>query len=168
MIGRVNITPRLILLLLLLASAAVVGSALLFQFVGGYRPCELCYAERVPYYGGMAISALALAADGRRALWGIGLIALVFLASSGLAAYHVGVEQHWVPGPTACTGGASGAKSAEELMKFLQDQEAVRCDEIVWSLLGLSFAGWNLVSSLGLLVVAAFGFTHFRGRVQPA
>jgi disulfide bond formation protein DsbB len=167
-IGIDSITPRLILLFLLLASAAVVGSALFFQYVGGYRPCELCLAERWPYYGAVAISALALATDGRLALWGIGLIALVFLASSGLAAYHVGVEQHWVEGPTACTGGASGAKSAEELMKFLQDQEAVRCDEIVWSLLGLSFAGWNLVSSLGLFVVAAFGFARFRGREQPA
>ena len=105
MIGIDSITPRLILLFLLLASASVVGSALLFQFVGGYRPCELCLAERWPYYGALAISVLALATDGRRALWGIGLIALIFLASAGLAAYHVGVEQHWVrarrPAPAA-------------------------------------------------------------------
>ena len=163
-----RLTPHLILLLVLLASAAVVGSALLFQYVGGYRPCELCLAERWPYYGAVAISAMALATDRRRALWGIGLIALIFLVSTGLAAYHVGVEQHWIPGPTACTGGgSSGAKSAEELMKFLQQQEAVRCDEIQWSLLGLSFAGWNVVTSLGLLAVATFGFVHFRGLAQP-
>jgi disulfide bond formation protein DsbB len=163
-----RITPRLVLLFVLLASVGVVGSALLFQYVGGYRPCELCLAERWPYYGAIAIAALALRTDWRRALWGIGLIALIFLASAGLASYHVGVEQHWIEGPTACTGGASGAKSTEELMKFLETQQTVRCDEIQWSLLGLSFAGWNVVTSLGLLVVAAFGFVHFSGREQPA
>ena len=157
-----RLTPRLVLVLVLLASIAVVGSALLFQYVGGYRPCELCLAERWPYYGGIALSALALATDQRRALWGIGLLALIFLASTGLASYHVGVEQHWIEGPTACTGGASGAKSTEELMKFLETQQTVRCDEIQWSLLGLSFAGWNVVTSLGLFVVNTFGFLWFR------
>ena len=159
----ITVSPRLVLLLVMVASIGVVGSALLFQYVGGYQPCELCLAERWPYSGGIAIAALSLATDRRRALWGLGLLALIFLASSGLAGYHVGVEQHWIEGPTACTGGASGAKSAEDLMKFLQTQQTVRCDEIQWSLLGLSFAGWNLVTSLGLFAVNAFGFLWLRG-----
>ncbi len=153
---------RPILLVMLAASIAVVGSALLFQYVGGLQPCELCLAERWPYYGAIAIGGLALAADQRRALWGIGLLALIFSGSAGLAAYHVGVEQHWIEGPTACTGGASRAKSAEELMKFLQNQQTVRCDEVQWSFLGLSFAGWNVVTSLGLLAVAGLGFVWLR------
>jgi disulfide bond formation protein DsbB len=157
-----NLTPRLILLVVLLASVAVVGSALLFQYVGGLQPCELCLAERWPYYGAIVIAAIALAADRRRALSGIGLLALIFLASAGLAAYHVGVEQQWIEGPIACTGGTSGAKSTEELMKFLQNQQPVRCDEVQWSLLGLSLAGWNVVTSLGLLALAGLGFLRLR------
>jgi disulfide bond formation protein DsbB len=163
-IGRTKISTRTILLLVLLASIAVVGSALLSQYVGGLQPCELCLAERWPYYGAIVIAGLALTTDRRRALWGIGLLALIFLASAGLAAYHVGVEQHWIEGPTACTGGGSGAKSAEELMKFLETQQPVRCDEIQWSLFGISLAGWNVVSSLGLFAVAAFGFLRLRVR----
>ncbi len=159
----ITVSPRSVLLLVLLASIAVVGSALLSQYVGGLQPCELCLAERWPYYGAIVIAGLALASDQRRALWGIGVIALIFLASTGLAAYHVGVEQHWIEGPTACTGGGSGAKSAEELMKFLENQQSVRCDEIQWSFLGVSLAGWNVVTSLGLLAIAAFGFFRFRG-----
>jgi len=72
------------------------------------------------------------------------------------------VEQQWIEGPTACTGGASGAKSTEELMKFLQNQQPVRCDEVQWSLLGLSLAGWNVVTSLGLLALAGLGFLRLR------
>jgi disulfide bond formation protein DsbB len=160
-----RLTPRTILLAVLLASIAIVGSALLSQYVGGLQPCELCLAERWPYYGAIVLAGLALALDERRALWGIRLVALIFLGSAALAAYHVGVEQQWIAGPTACTGGGSGAKSAEDLMKFLQNQQAVRCDEIQWSLLGVSLAGWNLVASLGLLALTAFGYLHLR-RIQ--
>jgi disulfide bond formation protein DsbB len=155
-------TARPILLLVLLASVAVISGALVFQYVVGLQPCELCYAERWPYYGAIAIAAMALFTDARRMLPGIAMLALIFLVSAGLAGYHVGVEQHWIEGPTACTGGASGAKTPEELMKFLQNQQAVRCDEIQWSLLGLSLAGWNVATSLGLLAVTAFAVVRLR------
>ncbi len=151
---------RPVLLLVLAASIAVVGGALMMQYAGGLQPCELCLAERWPYYGAIAVAGLSLATDRRRALWGIGLLALIFLVSAGLAAYHVGVEQHWIAGPTACTGGASGAKSAEELMKFLQSQQSVRCDEVQWTLLGLSLAAWNVVTSLGLFAVSAVAYAR--------
>lgn len=157
-----SLSARSILLIVLMVSTAVIAGALLFQYVGGLAPCELCLAERWPYYGAIVIAGAALATDQRRALSGIGLLALIFLGSAGLAGYHVGVEQHWFEGPTACTGGSSGAKSAEELMKFLQNQQSVRCDEVQWSLLGLSLAGWNVATSLLLLGVAGLGFLHLR------
>lgn len=155
-------TARPILIFVLAGAIAVIAAALLFQYVGGLEPCELCLAERWPYYGAIVIAGLALFTDQRRALSGIGLLALIFLGSAGLAGYHVGVEQHWIEGPTACTGGSSGAKSAEELMKFLQNQQPVRCDEVQWSLLGLSLAGWNVVTSLLLLGIAGLGFARIR------
>ena len=158
---------RPVLLAVLAASLAVAVGALLFQYVGGLQPCELCLAERWPYYGAIAVAALALATGAPRAVWWVALLALIFLGSAGLAAYHVGVEQHWIAGPTACTGGASGAKSAEELMKFLSEQQPTRCDEVQWSLAGLSLAGWNLVISLVLLAVAGLGIAQIRKAAAP-
>ena len=156
-------TARPVLLVVLAASIAVAGGALLFQYIGGLQPCELCLAERWPYYGAILIAAGALAARGaRRASLGMVLLALIFLGSAALAGYHVGVEQQWIAGPTACTGGASGAKTPEELMRFLSEQQAVRCDEVQWTLAGLSLAGWNVVISLGLLAVTGFGLGHIR------
>src|SRR5215470_7275935 len=111
----------------------------------------------------ISVAVGALAAGARGAFLGMALLALIFLGSAGLAAYHVGVEQHWIEGPSACTGGASGARSAEELMKFLQNQQGVRCDEVQWSLLGLSLAGWNVVTSLVLLALTGLGFMWIRG-----
>ena len=49
-------TPRLFLLV---AMAATVGTALGFQYIGGYIPCKLCLEERIPYYVGVPLMALA-------------------------------------------------------------------------------------------------------------
>jgi disulfide bond formation protein DsbB len=152
-------TARRVLVAVLALSIAVIGSALLFEHVGGYLPCELCLAERWPYYIAIAGTTIVLVAGGRGATLWLGLLALLFLVSAGMGAYHVGVEQHWIAGPTACTGGgASGAKTPEELMKYLQNRQAVQCDEVSWSLFGISLAGWNVVTSLILLALSAAGW----------
>ena len=148
------LNPRSAPLLLFLAAGAVVGAVLLSQYVGGLVPCELCLAERWPYYIVLALNLLALLARNPRATTAVlALTALAFLVSAGLGAYHVGVEQHWIAGPTACTGGdTGGAKSIEDLEKMLLQQQPVRCDEVQWSLFGVSLAGWNFVVSVILLV----------------
>lgn len=144
-------TARGVPLLLLVASAAVVGAALLSQYVGGLQPCELCLYERWPYYGVVVLTLLALAAGQSflsRAV--IAVAALVFLAGAVLAFYHVGVEQHWFTGPTACTGNSLAGGSIADLKAQLLAQQVVRCDVPQWSLFGVSLAGWNLLASLAL------------------
>ena len=41
------------------AMAAVVGAALGFEHIGHYIPCKLCLEQRVPYYIGVPVMALA-------------------------------------------------------------------------------------------------------------
>jgi disulfide bond formation protein DsbB len=40
----------------------------------------------------------------------------------------------------------------------------VRCDEIAWSLFGVSMAGWNLLASLLVAGYATWGMTQLRRR----
>ena len=49
-------------LFLAVAMAATVGAALGFQHIGGYIPCKLCYEQRMPYYAGAPLMALAFLA----------------------------------------------------------------------------------------------------------
>ena len=89
------------------ASAVVLGGALVSQHWGGLAPCELCLLQRWPWGAAIVISFVATLVASRPALpWGALLLAVVFVVSSGLAFYHVGVEQHWFAGPTACSGDA--------------------------------------------------------------
>lgn len=138
------------------ASAAILLAAFGFQYLGGLPPCPLCIWQRWPYaiVIVLGLAGTALAAGRRpprstlRAL--LALCGLVFLTGTGIALFHVGVEQHWWAGTAACGGGTGSAASVEALRRQLLDQPVVRCDTVAWSFLGLSMAGWNMLLSLGL------------------
>jgi disulfide bond formation protein DsbB len=142
---------------ILLAALATLAAVWIFQ-ANGFTPCELCLTERYAFYAGPPIAALTAWLASRsahgiaRALFA--LLALIFLANVGLAFYHVGVEQHWWPGPTACTGTLSGPVDVNDLAKSLNSVRVVNCDEVQLRILGLSFAGWDVVASAALAIYA--------------
>lgn len=147
--------------LLLLASVAVLGTALLSQYVGGLAPCELCLYERWPYYATVVVM-LLVALSGKGARPALMLAVLIFLGSSALAAYHVGVEQHWIAGPTACTGDLGNASSPDALLAQLQGRQPVQCDVVQWSFHGVSLAGLNLAVSLALMAFSLWAARQLR------
>ena len=147
-----QITPRTAIAATLALSLIVIGTVLFSQYVQGYQPCELCLRERLPWYVAIGLGIVGLAAPSR---WMLGLIALAWLVSAGLGLHHVGVEQHWWLGPQACTGGASGANSIEELRAMMHAQQFVQCDAITWRVFGLSMATYNFLFSLAAGLAAA-------------
>lgn len=132
-------------------SAALLLGALAFQYVGGLAPCVLCIWQRWPHLAAVGLGALALGLGGR--LWPV-LGALAVLTAAGIAGFHVGVEQGWWAGLASCSGGSlAGISTADLLNPEIVVAAPVRCDEVAWSLAGLSMAGWNLVISVGLAAV---------------
>jgi len=151
----------------LMASTIVLGTALMSQYWGGLAPCELCLLQRWPWAAAILIALVALVAGGRQALpWVALVLALVFALGVAFAFYHVGVEQKWFAGPTACTasspGGATGALTLEEMKRQILGTAPVRCDQAQWSLFGVSLAGWNLLASLGMAAICAIVFARTR------
>jgi disulfide bond formation protein DsbB len=146
-----------------LLSAATIAGAWGFQILGGYIPCKLCLEERIPYYVGVPLALVTLVlALGRRAPEKavrvlLLVLALIFLASLGLAVYHAGAEWAWWPGPSDCGGGVGTSSSVEDLMKGVDSIRIVFCTEAALRVLGLSFAGWNAVVSLVLAGGALWG-----------
>src|SRR3954452_13501718 len=135
------------------ASAIVLGGALASQYWGVLAPCELCLLQRWPWGIAIVIAFIATMVGSRPALpWVALLLAAVSVVSGGLAFYHVGVEQHWFAGPTACSGAATAADTLEALKAQILHQQPVRCDEPAWLLWGISLAGWNLLASMVMTV----------------
>jgi disulfide bond formation protein DsbB len=153
----------------LAASAAVLGGALLSQYWGGLAPCELCLTERWPWAVAIVIAFVATMSGNRPALpWVALLLAAVFAVGSALAFYHLGVEQHWFAGPSACTATAGTPTTLEALKAQLLHQQPVRCDEPAWVLWGISLAGWNLLASLVMTGICIGGALRLRGERRPA
>ncbi|HEX3860572.1 MAG TPA: disulfide bond formation protein B [Stellaceae bacterium] len=138
----------------LVASGLVLGAALLSQFWGGLAPCELCLLQRWPWDAAGVASLVMLLAGSRAALpwFAAGLVA-VFALSCAFAFYHVGVEQHWFAGPTACTASGNAAMTLEDMKRQIMGTAPVMCDRVQWSLFGISLAGFNLLASFGMAAI---------------
>ncbi len=89
------------------------------------------------------------------------LTALCFAVGVALGTYHAGAEWGWWAGPSDCGGGTGNTTSAGDLLGKLNNIHVIRCDQASWRLpnvpWGLSFAGWNAVISLVLVVIALWG-----------
>lgn len=82
------------------------------------------------------------------------LAALAIAVSGGIAVYHAGVELHIFEGLTTCSTTAKAA-TTQELLKQLMKVPLIRCDQVQWSLFGISMAGWNAILSIsGAAVIA--------------
>ena len=153
-------------LFLTFAMAAVVGGALGFEHIGHYIPCKLCLEQRVPYYIGVPVVALAAVSATLRwppVVTRVLLIAggLLMAWSLFLAIRHSGVEWGWWAGPTDCGAVAGPADTGGKgVLDAIDTFVPPSCDKAAARLLGLSFAGWNAVASLVLAAVA------FRGALK--
>ncbi len=142
---------------LLLAAAAIL-IALGFEHLGGYVPCPLCLEQRYAYYAGVPLLFLALVAlsagQPRGAAILFVLVALAFLANAALGVYHAGVEWNFWAGPADCAGSQQITTNAGNMLEALQQTNVVRCDQAAWRLAGISFAGWNVVASLLIVLLS--------------
>lgn len=136
-------------------SIAMMAGVFIFQYGFGYQPCELCLLQRIPWWVAMGIGSLTILLSRRTALAALLPIAGVATLVTGatIAAYHAGVEYKWWEGPTACTG--SLPTDLDALKKAIMEAPIVRCDEVQWSLFGISMAGYNfIISTMGAIALA--------------
>jgi disulfide bond formation protein DsbB len=148
-----------------LIAAATLAGAWFFQLVLDIRPCPLCLEQRYAYYLAIplgALVALAAARDAPRAVIaaGLALLGLAALGNAALGAYHAGVEWGLWKGPTECTGPVVNLGSAGNLLERLDSVKVIRCDEVQWRFLGLSLAGYNVLISLLMAAIAAWGIAR--------
>src|SRR6266567_3625769 len=143
-------------------AAATLAGAWFFQLALDIRPCPLCLEQRYAYYLAVPLGALVAFAALRGAprpllLLGLGLLALAALANAWLGTYHAGVEWGLWQGPTDCSGPVGNLGSAGNLLERLDTVKVIRCDEVQWRFIGLSLAGYNVLISLLMAAIAAWG-----------
>ncbi|MEO6198321.1 MAG: disulfide bond formation protein B [Sphingomicrobium sp.] len=149
--GAVASSPAaLARLIALLLPLGLLGGALASQYVGGLHPCEMCYWQRWPHGAGIVFALLAFGSPATSSkARNLTLAAALAITISGIiGVYHAGVEARIFEGFTTCTALTTGGSTAD-LLKQITSAPLVRCDQVQWSLFGISLAGWNAIFSLG-------------------
>jgi disulfide bond formation protein DsbB len=146
-------------------AAATLAGAWFFQLVLDIRPCPLCLEQRYAYYLAVPLGALLAWAAAKHAargvlVAGLVLLALAALANAYLGAYHAGVEWGFWQGPTECSGPVLDLGRAGSLFDNLDKVKVIRCDEVQWRFLGVSLAGYNVLISLLMASLAAWGIAR--------
>ena len=144
-------------------AVATLAGAWFFQLVLDIRPCPLCLEQRYAYYLAVPLGLLVAFVASRRTprpvlLVGLALLAVAALANAWLGAYHAGVEWKFWQGPTDCSGPIVDFGKAGSLLDRLDSVKVIRCDEVQWRFLGLSLSGYNVLISLLMAAIAAWGF----------
>lgn len=157
----------------LLAAAwafAALAAALTSQFVFGLHPCDLCILQRYPYAVIAVLGVVGAMLIRRKPslLLPVCLIlAGLFLLDAGIAAYHVGVEQGWIEGPSACSGSAT-ATTLDALRAQLAGAPLVSCKDAAFVFLGLSMAAWNVLYALAGAALVVYRLRKQRITHVPA
>lgn len=143
-------------------AAATLAGAWFFQLVLDIQPCPLCLEQRYAYYLALPLALLIAFAAARGAprtllLAGFAVLLLAALANAWLGGYHAGVEWKVWPGPNDCSGPMVDLGSAGTLLQRLDTVKVIRCDEVQWRFLGLSLAGYNVLISLAMALMAIWG-----------
>ncbi len=142
---------RLANILALTIPAALLGGAYIGQYAFGLYPCEMCWWQRYPHFTALALALAAFVVPPRR-LW-LALAGLAIFTSGLIGAFHAGVEYGWWEGLTACS---RPAMPGGDPLEAVLNAPLVRCDDVQWSLFGISLAGWNfLCSTIGAAAIFA-------------
>lgn len=146
--------------ILTLAAFLALVSGFIAEHFFKLRPCSLCLFQQYIF---MAICLIGCAqlflpflkAASQKITF---LLAILYIINSGIAFYQVAVEHHWVAPPSQCQHKKLSGNSIEEMREQLLNTEVVRCDQVQWSFLGISMAGYNTLYCLFWGIVAFYLF----------
>ncbi len=148
-----EITYKKALLFSGMTSVSLLFGAFYLEIFANLEPCTLCIWQRWPHVIIVILTfagSIIIKKD-----WTLLLICLLATSTGMIGYYHTGVEQGWWPGPEGCSNDFSSEMNISSLTTLLLDTPVVKCDEIAWSLLGISMASWNSIISF---CIALFSF----------
>ena len=77
--------------------------------------------------------------------------------------WHVGIEQKILKGPSSCTNTISFNNNTEKLKEEILSKKIINCEEVVWSIFGLSAATINSLLIFVILVINTIYLVKYYG-----
>ncbi len=142
-------------LIILVTCIASLLSAVYIENVLNIAPCTLCLYQRIPYI--ISIFICFLGYNYHKNLYWLVLLIIVFIISSLLSGYHVGIENNIFKEFSGCTGSNLNITNKLELLESLSKSKP-NCKEINYKILGLSLATINFIISV---VISSTSIKYF-------
>ena len=147
-----NQRKNIYLIFILFIILATLISAYIIQYKLGHEPCKLCIYQRIPYFLSIffIIEILFFKKNEKTSLL---ILSFIFVASSGLAFYHFGIEQDFFSESFVCENQKlSETLSKEQLLEQLK-RSSISCKDIDFKIAGFSLAAINTIFSLILSAI---------------
>ena len=120
-----------------------ISSALIAEYFFHILPCQMCLNQRYPYYFIISIFIVFYFVNKTSSIWLYIFTELAVLYGLFYSVWHVGIEQNLLTGPSSCSGKLEEGSSVNDLKEQILNQAIISCNEISWSMLGLSAATLN-------------------------
>ena len=147
-----NLNKKKFLILTFLISLFALISAYFIEYILGHQPCNLCLIERIPYMIALIIITINYKFN-HLERYLILLLVFVFLTSTLISLYHLGIEQGFIKESLVCDlKNSSKILSKEEILQQLQ-QKIVSCKDVTFKILGFSLTALNIIISLLITIV---------------
>ncbi len=137
---------------LLISSILILASALIIEYVFGYKPCNLCLIERIPY--GLSIIILIVNFNFKKnQIFYSVLLVLVFSFSIIISIYHFSIEQGLIDESTLCVSENLNLLTKEEVLESLKELN-ISCKNVAFKIFGLSLTTYNIIISILMLLMS--------------
>ncbi len=141
--------------LVTLFSVVALASALIAEYYFDLQPCEMCLKQREPYYIIIAGFILVMILKGQDKIWFYVGVQIVSIYGLFYSLWHVGIENKILAGPSSCSGGLNISTNTSSLKEQIISKAVINCEEVAWSIFGLSAATMNSLLLFLIFIINA-------------
>ena len=147
-----NLKPETYLKIIFVFSFIALISAFFIDHFLGYKPCNLCLIERIPY-GLTIILIITIFVIKKNEKFIVLMLILTFVFSLAISIYHFGIEQGFFQESAVCNvKNFNENVTKEDLLKQL-NARIISCKDVTFRIFGLSLTSINIVISLFFVLI---------------
>ena len=149
--------------LVTLFSVVALASALIAEYYFDLQPCAMCLKQREPYYIIIAGFILVMILKWQDKIWFYVGVQIVSIYGLFYSLWHVGIENKILAGPSSCSGGLNISTNTSSLKEQIISKAVINCEEVAWSIFGLSAATMNSLLLFLIFIINAIYITKIYG-----
>ena len=123
----------------------------------------MCLKQREPYYVIFAGFILVIVLKWQNKIWFYVGVQIVSIYGLFYSLWHVGIENKIFTGPSSCSGGLNTASNTSSLKEQIISKAVINCEEVAWSIFGLSAATMNSLLLFLIFIINAIYIANIYG-----